>query len=111
MHALYLGALLIACLVPSSALLAIPSTWGSSMVVEAEVANTLYGTDEPSATITVTAFSSSHNATADSAGIWQVTLPAQPISTVPTSIVISSTSGGSLTLTDVLVGYTVVCSG
>ena len=108
MHALF-GA--IACLVPCSALLALPSTWGSSMVVEAEAPNNLFGTDEPSSIVTVNAFSLTLNATADSAGIWQVTLPAQPISTVPSSISISSTSGGAITLTDVLVGYTVVCSG
>ena len=81
------------------------------MVVEADAPNKLWGSDAPGATVSVAAFGVTYNSTADSGGSWSVLIAAQPKSTVPTTITISSTSGGSATLSDVLVGITVVCSG
>lgn len=81
------------------------------MVIEADAPNTLWGLDAPGATVSVAAFGVSYNSTANSGGAWSVLIAAQPKSTVPATITISSSSGGSATLSDVLVGFTVVCSG
>ena len=92
--------------------LALPAMWASSMVIEADSPNALWGTDAPGALISVSAFGATLNATASAAGAWSVTLPAQPVSAAPQAIAITSSAGGaSVTLTDVLVGHTYVCSG
>jgi len=91
--------------------LQLPTMWGSSMVIEADAPNKLWGVDAPGASLSIAAFGSTYNATADSSGAWSVLIAAQPKSTVPATITIDSSSGGSATLSDVLVGYTVVCSG
>ena len=91
--------------------LQLPTMWGSSMVIEADAPNKLWGVDAPGASLSIAAFGSTYNATADSSGAWAVLIAAQPKSTVPATITIDSSSGGSATLSDVLVGYTVVCSG
>ena len=91
--------------------LQLPTTWGSSMVLEANAPNKLWGLDASGSTVSVTAFGRTYNATADSSGAWSVLIAAQPKSTLPSTISIASTSGGAATLSDVLVGYTVVCSG
>jgi sialate O-acetylesterase len=91
--------------------LQLPTTWGSSMVLEANAPNKLWGLDASGSTVSVTAFGRTYNATADSSGAWSVLIAAQPKSTLPSTISIASTSGGAATLSDVLVGYTAVCSG
>ena len=112
--ALSIGAALLCALLPAGAsALALPSTWASYMVLEADVQNTLWGTDEPGALVTVSGFGATLNATASAAGAWAVTLPAQPVSAAPQTIAVTSSAagGGAITLTDVLVGHTYVCSG
>jgi len=81
------------------------------MVVEADYPNNLWGTDTAGANITVSAFGQVHNTTTNGDGIFSVTLGGAPKSVVPTTITISSSSGDSISLSDVLVGHTVVCSG
>ena len=103
--------LLLGLFIATITALELPSTWGSSMVVEADVPNKLWGVDVAGSSIAVSAFGASYNATADSSGAWSVMIAAQGKSTTPVTITVYSSSGGSLSLTDVLVGYTVVCSG
>ena len=103
--------LIAAIIIAAASALQLPSTWGSSMVVEADVPNKLWGTDTPASRLTVTAFGQAYNASTDAGGAWSVLIAAQPKSTVPTTITVESSSTGSVTLSDVLVGYTVVCSG
>ena len=103
--------LLLGLFIATITALELPSTWGSSMVVEADVPNKLWGVDVAGSSIAVSAFGASYNATADSSGAWSVMIAAQGKSTTPATITVYSSSGGSLSLTDVLVGYTVVCSG
>jgi hypothetical protein len=91
--------------------LQLPSYLASHMVLEAELPNMFWGTDLPGSAISVSAFSQTYNTTADAGGHWSVTLAAQPESTTPVSIAVSSGSGDSITLEDVLVGATVICSG
>jgi len=81
------------------------------MVIEYDYLNELWGMDTPGSSISVNAFGSTYNTTVDSTGKFTVTLAGQPISTTPVSIVITSSSGGAVTLEDVLVGYTFIMSG
>lgn len=91
--------------------LLLPSYWGSSMVIEADHPNMLWGLDTPGSAISVTAFGGTYNTTADSTGKFTVTLAEQPVSTTPVSITITSSSGSAITLEDVLVGWTFIMSG
>ena len=108
-----LGALALLLLLPSAASLQLPTMWASSMVVEADAPNALWGTDAPGALVSVSAFGATFNATADASGAFSLTLPAQPVSLSPQTIEVRSSAPGSaaVTLTDVLVGHTFVCSG
>jgi sialate O-acetylesterase len=97
---------------PAAAALMLPSIYGSSMVLQRGAPVQLWGTETPGAGITVTAAGTQYKAQADaSTGIWSVVLPAQPGSTVPTTISIASSTGDSATLSDVVYGDVFVCSG
>ena len=114
-----LAALLCLLLRPpaTTAGIVLPTTWGSHMVIQRGVANTLWGLDTPGAVVTLictapwcgAGFTS---AAADSTGRFEIKLPAATASTTPFTIKLSSSKGGgSLQLTDLLVGDVYVCSG
>jgi sialate O-acetylesterase len=81
------------------------------MVLQHDVPLTLTGSDSPGASISITFLGELFNTTASSAGDFSVMLPAAATSAEPTSIVVSSSISGSLTLSDVLVGDVFFCSG
>ncbi len=101
-----------ASLVASAAGLALPSHFDSSMVLQRGVPVTLWGFETEGATVSVTYRGVQlPSATATAAGRFSVVLPALPANSTPDSIVLSSSLGGAVTLTDVLIGDVVVCSG
>lgn len=91
--------------------LALPSTWGSSMVLQSGIGHTIRGIDAPGAVVTTTYAGNKYPATCDASGAFAATLQAQPASTAPISIVLNSSSGASLVLDDVLHGDVFVFSG
>ena len=112
-------ALLCLLLQPPAAAIILPTTWASHMVIQrSSVANTLWGLDTPGAVVTLTCtapwcgvagFTSTE---ADSTGRFEIKLPAATASTKPFTMKLSSSKGGgSLQLTDLLVGDVYVCSG
>ena len=108
--------LLTAALCPSAVALTLPSTWSSSMVIQRGVPVTLWGMDAPGAIVTLTCTApwctaGLKSAPADSTGRFEVKLPKAAASTAPFTIKLTSSKGGSLALSDVLVGDVYVCSG
>ena len=94
--------------------LALPSFWGSSMVLPRDVPLTLWGTDAPGSNVTVAWSGKSFPAIAPARatdGRFEVPLPASNLSVVPQSLVVQSTSGSTITLSDIVVGDVFVCSG
>jgi hypothetical protein len=101
-----------ATLVTSASGLALPSHFDSSMVLQRGVPVTLWGFENSGATVSVTYRGVQlPSATATAAGRFSVVLPALPANSTPDSIVLISSLGGAVTLTDVLIGDVVVCSG
>ena len=96
---------------PLATSLLLPSMWGSSMVLQRDIPNTIWGLDTPGASVTTYFAGGSYPATCDSAGRFAAKLPAQPASIVPITILVNSSSGASLALTDILFGDVVVISG
>ncbi len=93
--------------------LALPSFWGSSMVLPRGTPLVLWGTDTPGANVTVTYAGGTWHASqpAGADGRFQVALPASNATTAPQNVVVASTSGDTITLSDVVVGDVYVCSG
>lgn len=96
---------------PAAATIALPIYFGSSMVIQAGLPNNLWGVDAPGATVTVTYAGQRLTAPpCDATGRFSLTLPAQPVSATPTTLVVSSTSGApTVTLDDILHGDTYWC--
>ena len=112
MYALSLSTLLLLLTVNNVASLSLPTHFGSSMVLQRDVNVTLWGVDAPNARITVTFLGANYTSQCDaSSGRFAVVLPPSSVRTTPTTIVISSSSGPSLSLSDVVVGDVYVCSG
>ena len=105
---------LLSLLSVSHAAFTLSSTLGSSMVLQRGVpTTTLWGLSTPGSVVTAV-FSSngaSFNATADPSGTWRVNLPAFPASATPQSITFSTSGETSLTISDVLIGDVLLCSG
>lgn len=94
--------------------LALPSFWGSSMVLPRDVPLSLWGTDTPGSNVSVVWGGDTFPATAPARspdGRFEVALPATNVSVVPQSLVVQSTSGSTITLSDIVVGDVFVCSG
>lgn len=82
------------------------------MVIQRGVPYPLWGLDStPGSTVTVTYGGIDYKSIADATGRFSVSLPAEPASTIPSTIVIVSTSGGAVTLSDILVGDVYLESG
>jgi sialate O-acetylesterase len=86
--------------------LSLPSFWGSSMVIPRGQPVVLWGIDAPGANVTVTYAGGTWHAaqSAGADGRFEVTLPAANATTTPQSVVVVSTSGAAITLSDVVVG-------
>ena len=95
----------------ASALLLLPSHIASSMVIQRGVGYPLWGLDTVGSTVTVTYGGIDYKSVADATGRFSVNLPAGPASTTPATITIASTSGGTITLSDILVGDVYLESG
>ena len=111
-------ALLVVLLVAlrGAAAITMPTHIASSMVVQRGVPFPLWGTDVPGATVTASVRGASFTALTGGDGVFNVSLPAAPASTVPTTISLSSSAGGRLALEDVLWGalpraYMCRCAG
>ena len=115
--ALALSALLALSRAPaaSAASLALARSVGSSMVLQRDVpTSTLWGTADAGAVVTATlstAPGAPVPATAGPDGVWRTQLPAMPATAEPFSITFSAPGAASVTISDVLVGDVVLCSG
>ena len=96
---------------PIAASIRFPSHIASSMVVQRGSPFNLWGEDSPGATLTATFLGGSYTATAGADGVFNITLPAQPVTVAPATIAVSSSAGGTETLSDVLFGDVFVSSG
>lgn len=94
-----------------AASLLLPSTWGSAMVLQAGIPNTISGIDAPGATIKILYASMEYTATCDASGAFSTKLAAQAISLTGISIFVNSSSGASLVLEDVVHGDVFLVSG
>jgi sialate O-acetylesterase len=93
------------------AMLLLPSHIASSMVLQRGAPYPLWGLDTVGSTVTVTYGGINYKSVADATGRFSVSLPAGPASTIPSTILIVSTSGGAITLSDILVGDVYLESG
>ena len=104
--------LALAVLSPATALAApaLDAGFGDNMVLQSGVPLTLSGRAEPSAEVTVEIGGSSAKARSDETGSFIATLPAQPASTAPVTLVVSDASGAA-TYRNILVGNVFLCGG
>jgi sialate O-acetylesterase len=92
--------------------LSLLGTWGSSMVLQNGVSNTIRGRDIPGAVVQVAYEGSTYSGTCDAAGNFGVALPPHPSSSTAISISVNSSSGSAaILLDDVVHGDVFVCSG
>jgi sialate O-acetylesterase len=106
-------ALLALCAAAADAAISLPTHFASSMVWPRDAPVAFWGLDTPGSRINVTFRGAAQpQATADTAGRWQVLVPAAAASTAPGTVVVTSSSGAAaVTLEDVVVGDLFVCSG
>jgi|EP01047_Picozoa_sp_COSAG01_P036635 hypothetical protein len=90
--------------------LTLSNTLGSNMVLQRGRPAPIWGWADPQATIVVKFRGSILKATAGADRLWKVALPAQPATLTPTEIKVSS-GGTDITLTNVLFGEVILCSG
>ena len=82
------------------------------MVIQRELPFPLWGLDTPGATVTATLLGTGYRGVADASGRFNISLPAQPVTTTPTAITLSSSAGGpNVTLADVVFGDVFLISG
>ena len=91
----------------------LPSHIASSMVLQSSVPVPLWGIDVAGASVTVVFGGKAlPPVTCDATGRFDVVLPASPVSSAPTTLQFSSSSGSAaVTLSDIVVGSVWVCSG
>jgi sialate O-acetylesterase len=85
------------------------AVFGDHMVLQQDRKVPVWGTAAPSERVVVTLGTSSGQATADSAGKWQVNLPAAPTGAAPTTLTVAGKN--TVKFEDVLVGDVWLCSG
>ena len=86
----------------------VPNIFSSSMVLQRDQPNAVWGKASPGEAVTVSIDSQKHSTTADSDGLWRVTLEALAVGQ-PRELVISAKN--EIRLKDVLVGEVWICSG
>ena len=85
---------------------------GDSMVLQRAPASAIvWGTAEPGVNVTVRLHRTHVHATAAADGVWRISLPPRPASIEPTTLHFESNDGGRATLTDILFGDVILCSG
>lgn len=99
------------CMSGTEGAILFPAFISSSMVVQRGKPFLLWGTDAPQAVVNATMQGSTYTSTADGTGIFRILLPAQSEAAIPRTIVVSSSSGASAELSDVLFGDVFVFSG
>jgi sialate O-acetylesterase len=89
------------------------NVFSSNMVLQREQQIFLYGTTSPGASVNVSMGASPPVSTAadGATGVWRATLAARAASAVPTTVTVSSSSGASLSISNVLVGDVLLVSG
>lgn len=86
----------------------LPNVFSSSMVLQRDHANAVWGKASPGESVTVTIDSQKHSTAADESGLWRVTLDPMTVGD-PKELVI--TGKNEVRLTDVLIGEVWICSG
>lgn len=96
-------------------MLAVALSFASSMVLQRDAPNVLWGTSTPSAIVTAVLSCAGCPAllpaTAGADGTWRVALPALPATAAPFAVTVSSPGAADVVLDDVLVGDVLLCSG
>jgi sialate O-acetylesterase len=108
-----LAALVTGALTSTSAFgaLTVSPIFSSNMVLQRGTTVPVFGSGDVGATITVTFGTQTVTATVNSSGKWQANLASMSASASPATMFVSSSSGGSATLTGVQVGEVWLCSG
>ena len=105
----YIGLILQSLPAPLHADVRLPSLIGDHMVVQRGKPIRLWGWADAGEQVTASFGDASATATADTAGQWQLSLPARAASTVPQALTITATN--TIVVKDVLVGEVWLCSG
>lgn len=105
------AAVLAAALAAAAAGITLPTTIASSMVLQRGAPFTLWGLDAPGSSVTVTFMGQTYKATTDASGRFEVAFPATPATTTGQTITFTSSASPSVTISDVLVGDVIICSG
>lgn len=110
-----LSAKLLIAAAAAAAVSAVPfhlsNVFGSSMVLQRNKPVPIWGWANAGTTVQTTFQGTTYNATADSTGLWKLTLPSQPANAVPSTLAFTASTGESQTLSDVLFGDVILCSG
>jgi sialate O-acetylesterase len=91
--------------------LTLPAIFGNSALLQRDSPFQIWGSDTVGTTVKVVFLGSTYQSTTNAAGSWSVSLPATPATATPIDIAISSSSGATLTLSDIVFGDLFVCSG
>ena len=105
---------LLLCSPASSLSFSLSNTVASSMLLQRDTPTTsLWGFADAGLTVTALLSSSQQafNGTAGSDGIWRVALPALPATAEPFNITFSAAGAPDISISDVVVGDLVLCSG
>ncbi|MBM4089598.1 MAG: sialate O-acetylesterase [Planctomycetes bacterium] len=94
---------------PARAEVKLPSIFGDAMVVQCDLPLVVWGWGAPNEQVTVTFAGQSCQATADSAGRWQVKLDPLPANSDGQTLRVAGSN--AIELKDVLVGEVWICSG
>jgi sialate O-acetylesterase len=114
MYYLFCLVLALLPLAAHAASLHLSNVFGSSMVLQRGKPIPVWGWTDAGAAVTAsfTGLASNASATADAKGFFKVVFPAQPATLTPVEIVVCAAAGAACaSLSDVLVGDVVLCSG
>jgi sialate O-acetylesterase len=104
-------ALCVAIILPMAQSELVSNVFGSNMVIQRNKPAPIWGWAPEGTAVTVTFDGTVYNTSAKgSGGLWKQILPAQQENTVGRDIVIQA-AGASVTLTNVVFGETIFCSG
>ncbi|MFK8113661.1 MAG: sulfatase-like hydrolase/transferase, partial [Rubripirellula sp.] len=90
--------------------LSLARVFGNSMVLQSDAELPIWGTARPGSNVRVDLNAASIETTADDRGNWSVRLPAQPVSSTPTELMVES-ADDQLVVGDVLFGEVWICAG
>lgn len=90
---------------------ALPTLFGENAVLQRDMSVPIWGTASPGETVTIEFNGQAHDATADSAGNWEVVLSAMPANTSPGPLIVKSGSETVIVLESVQIGEVWLGSG